>query len=88
MTRNPPKVPRRISTAEHIRSLVCDRGHKLCLKQVGEVNGMTRQFLFFRIFVVCISAAALFYTAQGNSQQREVPYARRGRGGSDTPAGT
>ena len=49
---------------------------------------MTRQLLFFRIFVVCISAAVLFYTAQGISQQRQVPGARRGRGGSDAPADT
>ena len=34
---------------------------------------MTRQFLFFRIFIVCISAAVIFYTALGISQQREAP---------------
>ena len=34
---------------------------------------MTRQFLFFRIFVVSISAAVIFYTAVGISQQPQVP---------------
>ena len=41
---------------------------------------MTRQFSFFRIFVVCISVAVLFYTALGISQQiqaRRATWSRR-----------
>ena len=34
---------------------------------------MTKQLLFFRIFVVGIAAAGLFYTAQGISQQSQGP---------------